>query len=142
MTYIDTSSFIKLLLVEPESEEIEKAIGALDVVVVTSLTRLEAKVQARGFVAGGRLDSRAGRRFEADMRQLLNEAPFCIYQLEGSIFETAIRQQEASIVHCRSLDRLHLAAMEELGVRRLMTHDGRQAEAARELGYEVVTPGA
>jgi len=98
MTYIDTSSFIKLLLVEPESEEIEKAIGALDVVVVTSLTRLEAKVQARGFVAGGRLDSRAGRRFEADMRQLLNEAPFCIYQLEGSIFETAIRQQEASIV--------------------------------------------
>jgi len=32
--------------------------------------------------------------------------------------------------------------MEELGVRRLMTHDGTQAEAARELGYEVVTPGA
>jgi len=141
MTYIDTSSFIKLLLVEPESEEIEKVIRILDVVVVTSLTRLEARVQARGFVAGGRLDSRAGNRFEIDMKELLNEAPFQTFKLEGSIFETAIRQQETSIVHCRSLDRLHLAAMEELGVRRLMTHDGRQAEAARELGYEVVMPG-
>lgn len=47
----------------------------------------------------------------------------------------------ASSGHCLSLDRLHLAAMAELGVKRLMTHDGRQAEAARELGYEVEMPG-
>lgn len=141
MIYIDTSSFIKLLLVEPESEEIEKVIRTLDVVVVTSLTRLEAKVQARGFVAGGRLDARAGKRFETNMKELLNEAPFQTFKLEGSIFETAIHQQETSTAHCRSLDRLHLAAMEGLGVRRLMTHDVRQADAARELGYEVMMPG-
>jgi predicted nucleic acid-binding protein len=111
------------------------------VVVVTSLTRLEAKVQARGFVAGGRLDARAGKRFETNMKELLNEAPFQTFKLEGSIFETAIHQQETSTAHCRSLDRLHLAAMEGLGVRRLMTHDVRQADAARELGYEVMMPG-
>ena len=40
-----------------------------------------------------------------------------------------------------SLDRLHLAAMEELRISRLMTHDARQAEAAWELGYEVISPG-
>lgn len=34
-----------------------------------------------------------------------------------------------------------LAAMEELGIKRLMTHDLRQVEAARELGYAVDSPG-
>ena len=51
-----------------------------------------------------------------------------------------MRHQEAKL-HCRSLDRLHLAAMEELGIKRLMTHDFRQAEAAREMGIDVVMPG-
>ena len=40
-----------------------------------------------------------------------------------------------------SLDRLHLAAMEELKVSRLMTHDEGQAKAAIEAGVEVVRPG-
>jgi len=31
--------------------------------------------------------------------------------------------------------------MEELKITRLMTHDTRQAEAARELGYQVTSPG-
>ena len=31
--------------------------------------------------------------------------------------------------------------MEELQISRLMTHDARQAEAVRELGYEVISPG-
>ena len=37
---------------------------------------------------------------------------------------------------------LHLAAMDELGVRRLLTNDAKQAAAARVLGYEVLHPGA
>jgi hypothetical protein len=36
------------------------------------------------------------------------------------------------------LDRLHLAAMEWLGLARLLTHDHRQAEAARALGFKIV----
>jgi len=40
--------------------------------------------------------------------------------------------------HCGTLDRLHLAAMELLGVSRLLTHDARQAQAARGLGFEVL----
>jgi uncharacterized protein with PIN domain len=44
-------------------------------------------------------------------------------------------------LHCRTLDRLHLAAMEELDVRRLMTTDAAEADGARALGFEVVHPG-
>ena len=121
---------MSVLEIDQHWPEVQKALKRVGEILVT---RLEAKVQARGFVAGGRLDSRAGKRFEEGMKELLNEAPFRIYEVKGSIFETAIRQQEISSIHCRSLDRLHLAAMEELGVRRLITHDGRQAEAAKEL---------
>jgi predicted nucleic acid-binding protein len=45
-------------------------------------------------------------------------------------------------VHCRTLDRLHLAIMESLGATRLMTHDEAQAKAATELGFQVMRPGS
>ena len=43
-------------------------------------------------------------------------------------------------VHCRTLDRLHLAAMQALGVRRLLTNDDIQTRAATALGFEVLRP--
>src|SRR5205809_19688 len=65
--------------------------------------------------------------------------PFRFRSLPGSVFETALRQHAGgSRTHCRTLDRLHLAAMTELDVARLMTHDVVQARAARALGFEVV----
>jgi predicted nucleic acid-binding protein len=60
----------------------------------------------------------------------------------GSVFSTAMRQDRtARRIHCRTLDRLHLAAMEELGLRRLMTNDAAEAAGAKALGFEVVGPG-
>lgn len=41
---------------------------------------------------------------------------------------------------CRTLDRLHLAVMEMLGLRRILTNDTTQGRAAVALGYEVLTP--
>ncbi|HEY5752776.1 MAG TPA: hypothetical protein VIT21_06490 [Chthoniobacterales bacterium] len=40
----------------------------------------------------------------------------------------------------RSANRLHLAAMEEMEVRRLMTNDHARGVAAEVLGYAVVLP--
>jgi predicted nucleic acid-binding protein len=53
----------------------------------------------------------------------------------------AVRTALARRVHCRTLDRLHLAAMEELSLRRLMTTDTAQAAGGKALGFEVVSPG-
>jgi predicted nucleic acid-binding protein len=62
--------------------------------------------------------------------------------LPGTVFQTALRQHRNSRdAHCRVVDRLHLAAMEELKVSRLMTHDEGQAKAAIEAGFKVVHPG-
>jgi predicted nucleic acid-binding protein len=38
------------------------------------------------------------------------------------------------------LDRLHLAAMQALDVRRLLTNDEIQARAAAALGFEILRP--
>jgi predicted nucleic acid-binding protein len=141
MIYIDTSSFLKLFLVEPESESVEEALPGYDAVFVSNLTELEARVQLRAFVYGGRFTRGFETRVLRDMSLLVMEKPLLRVELRGPIFTTAINQHEKATAHCRSLDCLHLAAMEEIGVRRLMTHDSRQAEAAVALGYKVVSPG-
>ena len=41
---------------------------------------------------------------------------------------------------CPTLDRLHLASMEALNLRRLLTNDDAQARAARALGFAVIVP--
>ena len=85
------------------------------------------------------------RRYRAYLNQLvkLREVdPFRFLPLSGTVFQTALRQQRSPRQpHCRSLDRLHLAAMKEFGLRRLMTNDAAQAAGARALGFEVVSPG-
>lgn len=141
MIYVDTSSFLKLFITEPESNEVRTVLQEQSRVVISILTEFEARVQLRAFVEGGSITRSFGSRALVMMSGLIYDGPFVSLRLEGSVFTTAMAQHEKSLICCRSLDRLHLGAMEELGIRRLMTHDTRQAAAARELGYEVISPG-
>jgi predicted nucleic acid-binding protein len=142
MVYLDTSCLLKLLLLEPESPAVRAAVGSEGEVVVSTLTRLEAEVQLKSGHLGGRYRASRWRAYTNGLSSLLAMAPFHLRPLAGSVFETALRQhQKANKVRCRSLDRLHLAAMEELGLRHLMTHDDAQAAAARAAGFSVSHPG-
>jgi predicted nucleic acid-binding protein len=141
MIYIDTSSLLKLFLPDNHSEEVGLAISVESVVIVSALTELEAYVQIKAPHLGGSFSEAASVRIRSRMAQSLTDRPFLRRKLDGSVFKTALGQHEAAASHCRSLDRLHLAAMQELGATRLMTHALRQAAAAREIGYEVVSPG-
>jgi predicted nucleic acid-binding protein len=140
--YLDTSCLLKLLLEEPESEAVRRAVAREAEVIVSALTELETTVQLRAAWLAGEYRE---RRYHAYVRQLSvfrDTDPFRFRPLAGSVFQTAMRQdREARRIHCRTLDRLHLAAMEDLGLRRLMTHDAAQAAGAKALGFEVVSPG-
>lgn len=142
MIYLDTSSLLKLLLPEPESPEVLTAVAREPSIAVSSLTELEARVQLRAMRLGGELTVRQLARLETRLAQVQREQPFHAVRLPASLIDSALRQHTKSARHCRTLDRLHLAAMEELGIRRLMTHDQAQAATARELGFEVLSPGA
>ena len=141
MIYADTSCLLKLLRPEPMSQAVWEFIAAEDAVVVSALAELETFVQLKGFWTGGDLTRSQWRQAEARFNIVRNQPPFEFRALPSALFQTALRQHRNSgDKHCRSLDRLHLAAMEELDLRRLMTHDVRQAKAALEAGFEVVQP--
>src|SRR5262249_20782974 len=142
MIYLDTSCLLKLLLDEPESEAVRLAVASEPEVIISVLAELEAMAQLR---AGWRAGEYREQRYRAYLRQLSafrDIDPFRFRPVAGSVFQTAMRQdRRAGRVHCRTIDRLHLAAIEDLGIRRLMTNDASEAAAAQVLGFEVVTPG-
>jgi len=140
--YLDTSCLLKLLLEEPESEAVRLAVAREAEVVISALTELETTVQLRaGWLAGEYREGRYRAYFNR-LNAFRETDPFRFRPLAGSLFQTALRQDRAARrIHCRTLDRLHLAAMEELGLRRLMTNDAAEAAGAKALGFEVVSPG-
>jgi predicted nucleic acid-binding protein len=141
MIYIDSSSLLKTFWEEPESRGVREAISRETHVVVSALTELETEVQLRAKWLGGAVTKARYSAYRARLSAFRETSPFEFRSLPGSIFQKAISQHLEGKLHCRSLDRLHLAAMHELGVDRLMTNDSKQAMVARQLGYKVVSPG-
>ena len=142
MIYIDTSCLMKLLRPEPSSADVRAAIGTESEVVISVLAELETLVQLKAAWTGGSVTKSQWRKLEMELAWLRNQPPFEFRTLPAAVFQTALRQhRNPGDLHCRSLDRLHLAAMAELKISRLMTHDEGQAKAAMEAGFEVVRPG-
>jgi predicted nucleic acid-binding protein len=142
MIYIDTSCLLKLFFNEPSSDSVRSAVEVEDQIVISSLTELETLIQLKASWKGGDVSRSQWRKLEAELALLRNERPFEFRALPGSLFNTALRQHRNSgEVHSRAVDRLHLAAMEDLEISRLMTHDNAQAAAALELGFSVLKPG-
>ena len=141
MIYLDSSSLLKLLWNEPESSAVIGAVAAEETVVVSVLAELETLVQLKAAHLGGDYALPRLRRLEAQLTVFRNQPPYAFRTLPGTVFQTALRQHRNSReMRARTLDRLHLAAMEELNVSRLMTNDERQAAVAIEAGFEVVCP--
>ncbi len=141
MIYLDTSSLLKLLIAEPESPAVQRVVLSESEAVVSPLSELETLIQLRGMWLGGELSLLQQNQVLARFHAMRQEAPFVFLQVPGTLFTTALRQhQAAGKIHCRGFDRLHLAAMEELAIKRLMTNDDSQAAAAKVLGFEVIVP--
>jgi predicted nucleic acid-binding protein len=140
--YLDTSCLLKLLREEPESTDVRRAVDAEDEVIVSSLAELETEVQLKAAAVGGELRTSQWRQYQAKLASMRNFDPFHFRYLPAAVFSTALRQhRHPQAVYCRSLDRLHLAAMEESKVTRLMTLDEIQGRVALALNWEVVRPG-
>ena len=141
LIYIDTSCLFKVFRSEPESLAVSEAIEHESEVVVSSLVELEVLTQLKAERLGGSLTRSRWRQLEAKLSLMRNQPPFEFRQLPAALFFTALRQhRNAGDTHCRTLDRLHLSAMEELRISRLMTLDAGQAKAAIVAGFKIVNP--
>ena len=142
MVYLDTSSLLKLVWPERETETVTALISQEPLVLVSSLAELESFIQLSAAYFGGRYSKTKLVRLQAELQGLLRSDPFERRSLSGAVFDVAQKQHRRSDkkTFCRTLDRLHLAAMQELGLSRLVTNDLQQAGAARALGFEVMVP--
>ena len=142
--YLDASCLLKVMFSEPETPRVMGLISAEAHVVVSTLARLEALVQIHGRGSGWLLTPRAVRSLVARLDTLLGQDPYEIAHTPPAVIEVAEAQlrKASPQAHCPTLDRLHLAAMESMNLRRLLTNDDAQARAARVLGFDVVVPRA
>ena len=140
--YLDTSCLLKTLFLEPETAKTLELIAGEERVIVSSLARIEALTHVHGRVAGGLLSRATARRLAQRLDALLDSAPYDLTRSPVTIFDLATAQVRsfAAKRYCRSLDRLHLATMEALRLRRLLTNDVAQARAAEGMGFVVLFP--
>ena len=142
MIYLDSSSLLKLIWPEEDSEAVAGRVSREDTVLVSSLTELESAVQITAAHLRGDYSLARSRRLRKELDLLLDSEPFERRALSGEVFKLSKAQHSKYGIagFCRTLDRLHLAAMQELGVNHLITNDTQLAAAARVLGFFVETP--
>jgi len=140
--YVDTSCLLKLFFDEPETERTIELVAREDRVVVSSLARLEAVIQIQARTTARMLSSSTAARLVARMDTVLQRDPYDLVATPATIFEAAEEQvlPLARSTCCRTLDRLHLGAMQALRLRRLLTNDDGQARAAKAIGFSVAMP--
>lgn len=140
--YIDTSCFLKLLFVEPESEPTSALVADEDRVVVSSLTRLETVVRVQWRLSQRQLTRADAAGLLDRLDTIVSADPFEFRHCPADLMEEAEKQVQpvAASTYCRTLDRLHLATVTAFGLKRLFTNDDAQAQAARAIGLKVIMP--
>jgi predicted nucleic acid-binding protein len=126
LIYLDASACVKLVLAEPESRAIDKALEHVERLVASEI--LEVEVMRATRRGGG-------------------EVALARAQLEGVRLlplsdEIRRRASELTPLSIRSLDAIHIATALHLGERLdgMYTYDERTAIAAREAGLDVQAP--
>lgn len=135
--YLDGSILAKLLRNERETARVGEILASEMELLVSALARLEVLVVIDSWVGGGLSERKAAER-RAALRNFLLTPTLRFIPCRATIFEVA--EAQLSSGYCPTLDRLHLAVMQDLGLHRLFTNDSQQARAARALGFEVIMP--
>ena len=138
--YVDTSCLWKLLVDEPESARVRELVGNEPAVVVSSYAEFEAEQVLLSLRLAGKISARQEARIVRLLAGFRGMEPFQHRALPYDLAKIARQQVLSTAVYCRTADRLHLAAMAALGLRRLLTNDAPQAAAARALGFGVLLP--
>lgn len=134
--YLDSSAIVKLILEEPESDALSRAIrGATRLSSELALAEVPRGV-ARGAL-GGPPD---------EFRRLVVAAEAMVARLALVELTRAVLTDAGTIGprRLRTLDAIHVASARSLGdsLGSFVSYDGRQLEAASKAGLPVLSPGA
>ena len=126
-TYLDSSAIVKLVVHEAESAALARYLRGRRPLVASALARVE--VHRVSLSLGPLVKARADEVLEHIELIRINER---VLSVAGSLLPPDLR----------SLDAIHLATASLLGgsLGRVVTYDDRMADAARALGWTVVSP--
>lgn len=129
--YVDTSALLKRYIDEDDSPACERLLTGDPSWVTARHTWVEV-LRHLGRLLRGPERIRMRNPFRADWSRIL------VVELDATTCERA--GDLAETLQVRTLDALHLAAAERAGAGGLpfLTYDGRQAQAARSLGWTVL----
>lgn len=124
--YLDTSAFLKLVIEEPESSALRKAVGDNDVTSI--LTRLEVARTLKPYSAKAKRD--AGTKLNL----------ISIIPADAEIMAQAELVIEASDL--KIADAIHVASAMRMGnlIQGIITYDKQMASTATRLGLKVIAP--
>lgn len=133
--YFDPSAIFKLLVVEPHSDDLRDFLSRRDSNRQRWSSELSFTEVSRRLMSRGLAHSRG-------WGDVLNAvlSKFGLISLDHPTLALAARLPGQ---HLRSVDAIHIATALRLqkSLPLFVTYDGRQAEAARGLGLDVVSPG-
>jgi predicted nucleic acid-binding protein len=130
--YVDSSAIVKLIWSEAESSALAEFVLSDERSAKTLITSAVSRIEVL------RATRRRDESHLSRAREVLET--FSEFEITEAIMETAAM---VGSPHLRTLDAIHLAtAMENAsGMRALITYDTRLAQAARDLGLPVASPG-
>lgn len=136
ITYVDTSSLLKLLIDEDGSERAELIWDTADVLAGSALVVVEARAALAAAVRGARLTTAQHREAKGALVALVDE--LAIVEVTEQLVAVAadLAEQEA----LRGYDAVHLASALTIGAELMASADHGLCDAAERRGLLVANP--
>ena len=136
ITYVDTSSMLKLLIDEDGSERAELIWDSADVLASVALVVVEGRAALAAAHRGARLDARQHRRARQGFEALV-EALSIVEVTEALIVDAADLAEAEALRGC---DAIHLAAAVTVEATVFTSADSELCAAAQRRGLHVANP--
>ena len=136
ITYVDTSTLLKLLIEEPGSERAAVIWDSADVLAAVRVAHVEARAALAAAGRGGRLSPARVRRTKIELAGLWDQ--FTVVEITEALAAEAgdLADQEG----LRGYDAIHLAAALRVGADLLTSADADLCAAATRRGLHVANP--
>jgi hypothetical protein len=136
LTYVDTSTLLKLIVDEDGSDRADVIWRSADTVASVALVVVEARAALAAAARGGRLTSRQQAAAKAELSALVADL-FIVEPTEELIAQAA---ELAELEGLRGYDAIHLAAALTIGAAVLTSADTALCDAAARRGLHVANP--
>ena len=136
ITYVDTSTLIKLIVEEKGSDRAELIWQAADSVVSVSLVVVEARAALAAAARGNRLSTRQLSLAQAELAEFVDDLH--LVEVTAELIEKAAKLAETESL--RGYDAVHLAAALFVEAAILTSADSALCEAAERQGMHVANP--